>query len=127
VVVAGVDNNCTRRLVSAFFRGRGTPVVFSAVNRAADFCWCFVQEKPGPCLGCVFPRVARADSYEPCTVSPAVIDILRVVGGFALHAIDSLVMPRPRHWNFREATLIGPTGDAMYTVEPRQDCGLCGK
>ena len=127
VAVVGVDNNRARRFASVLCRARRIPVVFAAVNEASDFGTCFVQEADGPCLACVFPRIASAASHQPCRESPAGIDILKMIGGAVLRAVDSLVMAQPRGWNLRELSLSGPTGDAMYTVQARPDCPLCAK
>lgn len=124
VAIVGVDNNRTRRLASTILQQGGKSGIFVAVNEASDFGWCFVQEPSGPCIGCVFPRMAE-NVVQPCRVSPSTVNILYALGGFALHAADSLFMPRRRHWNFREVTLVGPSGDATYVVRRRMGCQLC--
>ncbi len=127
VAVVGVDNNSTRALASRFFRRKGIPVVFTAVNEASDYGWVFVQEVSGPCLGCVFPRTAAAlGQREPCRLSPAVLDIIRVVSGLVLYAVDSLIMPRGRRWTFREVNLVGGAPDCVVTTSFRPGCVLCG-
>lgn len=127
VVVCAVDNNRTRALASRYFRAAGVPVIFTAVCEAADYGWLFVQEPRGACVGCVFPRIATADAErQPCRPVAAVADILHVMGGMVLYAIDSLLMARPRGWNFRSVHLVGTAPDIIDSVAPRPGCRLCG-
>jgi molybdopterin/thiamine biosynthesis adenylyltransferase len=129
IVICGVDNNLARKLASELCRERRIPCVLMAVNEGADHAWVFVQEPDGPCVACVFPFIAAADSdRERCIANPAIIDILKVVGGFALYAVDSLVMPhvRVRHWNYRSINLRGGVPDEIVQVERRVNCPMCG-
>jgi len=127
VAVVGVDNNSTRAFAGRFFRSRRIPVVFTAINESSDYGWVFVQEASGPCVGCVFPRMAAAlGRREPCRSSPAVLDVLRVVSGFVLYAVDSLILPRRRLWNFRDINLVGGSTDRAVTARVRPGCPLCG-
>lgn len=126
LVICGVDSNRCRIEASRLCRQRRLPVIFTAVNQTADFGWCFVQEVGGPCLACLYPHMAAAAKKpQPCTVSPAVLDILRVVGGLVLYATDSLIMPRRRDWMFRSVGLIGDVPDCMGRVERRATCPVC--
>lgn len=127
VAVVGVDHNSTRAFAARFFRSRRIPVVFTAINESSDYGWVFVQEVSGPCVGCVFPRMAAAlGGREPCRPSPAVLDILRVVSGFVLRAVDTLILPRERRWNFRDVNLVGGNPDCVVTTGQRPGCSLCG-
>lgn len=127
VAVCGVDNNHTRAVAARFFREAGIPVIFSAVSESADYGWVFVQEPQGPCVACVFPRMAEANAErQPCRRIPAVADILHALGGIVLYAIDSLLMERPRGWNFRSVHLVGTSPDEIDRVTPRKKCRLCG-
>lgn len=128
VAVVGVDNNATRCIASRFFRERGIPAVFAAVNEAANFGYVFVDDAEGPCIACVFPRTAEAiGQRQPCQPSPASIDILHVLGGMVSHAIECLVMERPRAWNFRSVDLVGNGPDPVGNAQRRPDCALCGE
>jgi molybdopterin/thiamine biosynthesis adenylyltransferase len=126
VAVVGVDNNQTRAIATRIFRKAKVPAVFTAVNEAASFGYVFVHEVGGPCLACVFPRTAAAGQRQPCQPSPAVIDILRVVGGMVSYAVDSLLMDRPRGWSFRSVDLVGNGPDPVGKAQRRPDCPLCG-
>ena len=127
VVVCGVDNNVTLAIAARCCRTFGVPVIFSAVSETADFGWVFVQEPTGPCVGCVYPGIADAGiERQPCRPVPAAADILHVLGGIVLYAIDSLLMQRPRDWNFRSVHLVGSTPDVIDRVTPRAGCRLCG-
>jgi hypothetical protein len=97
-----------------------------AVSESADFTWCFVEEphRESACVGCVFPRIAAAaGERQQCRPTPAVLDVLLVVAGMALYAVDSLLMGRPRGWNYRDVHLIWGAAEAFVT--PRKGCLLC--
>lgn len=126
IAVVGVDNNETRGLAARYFHAKGVPVVFLAVNDRADFGWVYVQQAGGPCLGCMFPdMVTTRSEREPCRATPAVLDILLTVCGPALYAVDSVVMERPRRWNFKTIGLVGGDPDAQGMVERRPSCSIC--
>lgn len=48
-----------------------------------------------------------------------------IAAGIALYAIDSLLMPRPRPWNYKEVFL-DEGGDGSRTIGARRECPLCG-
>ena len=105
--------------------GTHTPVLFTAVAKDALHGNIFVQEaKPDTaCYGCLFTDAVHDQTFHPC--SPSVTDILKVMGGIVSYAVDSLLMPRPRLWNFKSVYL--SSGDDMaWKVERRKDCALCG-
>ncbi|MBM3796490.1 MAG: hypothetical protein FJW31_21050 [Acidobacteria bacterium] len=123
VVICGVDNNQTRIEVAGHFRATGTPVIFCAVSADADHGYVFVQEGQGPCLGCLFPDSVNDDRY-PCPGTPAMADILQAVGSLVVYAVDSLVMARPRNWNYRTVHLSDGNLDGSQTIATRQNCPL---
>ncbi len=69
VVICGVDNNPARTAASRYFRAHGIPVIFTGVSRDADGGYVFVQERQGPCIGCLYPDMAD-DSRYPCPGTP---------------------------------------------------------
>lgn len=123
--VVGVDNGPTRVEASQFFRGLGMPAVFIAVDSLAEAGYVFVQEPGKACFGCLFPKTMYGRK-APCR-TPAAKDILKVVAGIALYAIDSLLMDRKRNWNYREVHLAGFMPGCERVVERRPDCPLCGQ
>ena len=123
VAVCGVDNNPARVAASRYFRMKGIPVIFTAVSRDGDHGYVFVQEKVGPCIGCLFPDMADDDRY-PCPGTPAIADILQAVGALAVYAVDTLLMKRPRHWNYRRITLSDGALDGGLLVSARQGCRM---
>jgi molybdopterin/thiamine biosynthesis adenylyltransferase len=123
VVVCGVDSDKTRAFVSRDFIGRA-PVIFIAVSEDADHGYVLIQEKGGrPCFHCLYPD--NDQRRMSCTPAGAVKDILKVVGGIALYAIDTLIMPRKRDWNYRHISLAGFAPDTTKRIKPRQDCPIC--
>jgi molybdopterin/thiamine biosynthesis adenylyltransferase len=124
VVICGVDNNPARVAASHHFRNLGVPVIFTAVSRDGDHGYVFVQDRAGPCLGCLFPDMANDDRY-PCPGTPAIADILQAVGALAVYALDTLLMTRPRAWNHRRLSLAGGSMDSCGTVSVRSGCRMC--
>jgi len=123
VAVCGVDNNPARVAASRYFRMKGIPVIFTAVSRDGDHGYVFIQEKFGPCIGCLFPDMADDDRY-PCPGTPAIADILQTVGSLAIYAVDTLLMKRPRTWNYRRISLSDSTFDGASNVPARQGCRM---
>ncbi len=123
VAICGVDNNPARVAVSRFFRGKSIPVVFTAVSRDGDHGYVFVQDKDGPCIGCLFPDMAD-DARYPCPGTAAIADILQLVGALAVYAVDSLLMARLREWNYRKVVLSEGLLDASTNVLIREGCRM---
>jgi len=109
---------------SRIFRNKSIPVIFAAVSRDGDHGYVFVQENEGSCIACLFPDMADDDRY-PCPGTPAIADILQAVGALAVYAVDTLLMDRPRTWNYRRLGLAEGSFDCAVRVEPREGCKLC--
>lgn len=124
VAIVGVDNNPGRVAVSRYYRQLATPVIFTAVSRTANNGYVFVQEPTGPCFGCIFPDAVNDETY-PCPGTPAVKDILKVVAGIVVYAVDSLLMERLRLWNYKDEYLDGSIPGRALTIARREDCVLC--
>lgn len=126
VAICGVDNDATRCFVSRFYHSMGIPVVFIGTSRDANQGYVFVQESGKACFACAFPNTVR-NTEEAVRCAPSSKDILKVLAGFALMAVDSLAMPgRNRSWNFRHFFLNGVLDDSMLCVQSRAGCPICG-
>lgn len=112
-----------RVLASRFFRQLPIPVVFCAVSRDGDLGYVFVQEKDGPCLGCLYPDIADDDRF-PCPGTPAIADILQGIGSLAIYTIDTLVTTRSRLWNYRRISLSDQNADGSMNISVRTACGV---
>src|SRR5580704_4567126 len=123
VAVCGVDNNPARVAASRHFRFRGIPVIFIGVSRDGDCGYVFVQEKDGPCVGCLYPDMADDERY-PCPGTPAIADILQSVGSLAVYAADTLLGKRVRTWNYRRISLSDGASDAASLIAPRWGCRM---
>src|SRR6266478_4282024 len=123
VAVCGVDNNPARIAASRYFRANRTPVIFTAVSLDGDHGYVFVQEREGACIICVFPDMINDDRY-PCPGTPAIADILQAVGALAVYAVDTLLMTRPRSWNYRRIHLSDGALDGASLVLARQSCPM---
>ena len=126
VAICGVDNNPARVVASRFFRVRQIPVIFTAVSRDADHGYVFVQHSDGPCIACMFPDIVNDDRF-PCPGTPAIADILQALGAMAVYAVDSLLMNRPRAWNYRRVSLSGAAGDGAARISARENCAICAE
>src|ERR1039458_1650140 len=124
VAICGVDNNPARVAASRHFRSMGGPVVFAAVSTSGDHGYVFIQERGGPCIACLFPDMINDDRY-PCPGTPAIADILQAVGALAVYAIDTLLMTRPRCWNYRRLSLSDGQQDGASQIPARRDCPIC--
>jgi molybdopterin/thiamine biosynthesis adenylyltransferase len=125
LAICGVDNNPARVVASRHFQELGIPVIFAAVSADADHGYVFVQEPTGSCLGCLFPDLADSRTY-PCPGTPAVADILQVVGAMAVYTVDTCLMARTRTWNYRRVCLGDGSFDSVQRIPPRENCALCG-
>jgi molybdopterin/thiamine biosynthesis adenylyltransferase len=127
VGLCNVDNNEVRVDMSIDFRRRGIPAIICGVSEDANHGYVFVQESKAdtPCFGCIFPHKVD-DKRHPCPGSPACKDILKVLGGFTIYALDTLLMERPRNWHLRQVFLAGFVEDAAVKVEKNPNCPLCG-
>jgi molybdopterin/thiamine biosynthesis adenylyltransferase len=125
VAIVGVDNNPTRILASRFFAQAGISVIFTAVSADANHAYSFVQKPGEACFGCLFAQSVN-DEHWPCPGTPAVKDILKVVAGLVLYAVDSLLMERKRFWNYKAVYLDRSIPGNDWQVERRTDCQLCG-
>jgi molybdopterin/thiamine biosynthesis adenylyltransferase len=124
LVVVGVDNQATRIAAARHYLQQRTPVIFLAVDERAAKGYAFVQtSQPGdPCFLCLFPDAAEDRRVHGC--AGASIEILKIVAGMALYAIDSLLMARPRSWNYKDVYL-DQGQDGQRTIRKRPACSLC--
>jgi hypothetical protein len=124
-VVCGVDNSEARVAASEYYRRLAIPVIFIAVDLLAECGHVFVQESAPatPCFGCAFPR-SLSGRKAPCFVASSK-DILKVMAGHCLYAVDSVLMDRKRNWNYRRVHLAGYAPDVLINVERNLNCPLC--
>jgi len=124
VVVCAPDNDDTRIYVAKLFY-KITPVVFVGLDRQASTGYIFIQKPNGPCMACALPRTIE-NKREHCPNVAAIIDLVKIIAGFVLFAIDSAVMERRSNWNFRQFFIAGFAPEIVRTVEKKPDCILCG-
>jgi len=125
IAVVGVDNNATRIAAAEYYFARHTPVIFLGVDRQAARGYVFVQtsQPTDPCFQCLYPDAAHDQRLLGC--AGASIEILKIMAGIALYAIDSLLMARPRPWNYK-AVFLNQAGDGQQLIAQRAVCTLCG-
>ncbi|MHC4293303.1 MAG: ThiF family adenylyltransferase [Planctomycetota bacterium] len=123
IVVCAPDNNETRIFASRYF-GDKTPVIFTGLDIQANTGYVFVQVPWNACIGCALPRILNKRK-SPCPKTPAVIDLIKIIAGFVLFAIDSTLMERKKSWNFRQIFLDGDYPGFTRSVERDKNCPLC--
>jgi molybdopterin-synthase adenylyltransferase len=123
VAICGVDNNPARVAAARYFRKYKIPVIFNGVSATADHGYVFTQGPTGPCIGCLFPDMVNDESY-PCPGTPAISDVLQLVGAMVTYAVDSLLMSRKRDWNYRAIYLSTGQYDWSGCIQERVDCQL---
>lgn len=126
VMVCGVDNDECRVAVAQYAHDSKIPVAFIAVSRDANHGYVFVQRPGEACFVCLHPEALNNDVH-PCPGVPAVKDVLKLVAGLSLYAIDTLIMDRKRNWNYRMIHLAGFMPDSKAWVEPGPSCPVCGE
>ncbi len=121
--VMGVDNNQCRRLAAAYCYVKGKPLVNVAVDGRAEQAHIMIQETGKACIACMNPGYLQ-NRKAPCFI-PSCIDCLFVADGMALFAITSVLLGRPRNWNFRNIHLAGFLADAPRLIDRNPNCPLC--
>ena len=125
VAVVGVDNNVTRLEAAKYYHAHRIPSIFLAVDANASRGYVFLQtSRPAEaCFACMFPDAGEDREVYGC--AGASIEVLKVVAGIALYAVDSLLMARPRPWNYKDVFL-DREGDGSRLVVARGGCPICG-
>jgi len=124
--IVAVDNSPCRVAASVYYREQAVPCIFTAVSEDSSHGYVFVQESGKACFGCLFPDEVNDGTY-PCPGTPAVKDILKVVGGIVSYALDTLLMARLRCWQYMEIFLDGSVSHRTGTVVKAADCKLCAQ
>lgn len=130
-IMSAIDDDLAREGIAEYALAHEIPLITTAVSRDGDGGY-VQRQKPGEgCWGCAFPRERRlrddlGNYRAPCPGTAAIKDILMVVSGAAVYALDTLFMDRPISWNYREFHLAGFMPDTVTYIERRPDCQLCG-
>jgi len=128
LVIAGVDNQLpsTRLDVCAAAARQGIPAVIAGVTPDADSGYVHVYEPQGSCWVCAYGASSTDGAEERCPESAASVDILKVLAGVALYAADSVLMSRPRDWNYWSVSLRRAEYGGAALALRRPDCPVCG-
>lgn len=124
VIICCVDNNPTRSFVSKYCIENRIPLIMSAVSRDGNQMYVAIQEPDQACFGCIMPNAINDNTY-PCNL-PGIIDIIQVVSGFTVYALDTVLMNRHREWNIKMVCLDSSIPDFSKLIPHNQDCELCG-
>lgn len=124
-ILCGVDNDATRREVCEYGISNQIPVLFYALDLAAESFAVWIQKASGPCLYCLNPSI-REDTVIPCAV-PSCIDTCFMASGLVVYALDSIIMPSRRlNWNYRKIHVGGFAPDITRRIEKNDFCPFCG-
>jgi molybdopterin/thiamine biosynthesis adenylyltransferase len=124
--ICGVDNNKTRVAVDRHFRALGVPGIHIGLDVYAASGYVFVQESKSdsPCFQCLFPYALEKTGNAPCFAASSK-EILGVVGGLGLFAINSLVCPkRFRDWDYR-FLMLNKDYHECKRIQKRPGCPGC--
>lgn len=124
IVICAPDNDDARIYVAKHFC-RKVPVIFTGLDREASTGYVFIQVPKGACFACAFPNSIE-EKREQCPHTPAIIDLVKIIAGFVLFAIDSVVMQRKTNWNYRQVFIAGFVPENVRKVERKLNCPLCG-
>lgn len=122
IVICAPDNDETRIFVSRHFY-KTTPVIFTGLDRQGNSGYVLIQEQNKTTFSDIFPN-ATNKKRNPCPNTPAIIDIVKIIGGFVLFAVDSVMMERKRNWNYRQVFLCGFAPEVVRNAEIKMDCSL---
>jgi len=127
-VISGVDHNPARTEAVQYSLERDIPLICVGVARDGSGAYVFVQEAGGeaPCLGCYLGQDLTGNGVKPCPGTPAVLDVLQAVGGFALYGLSSLIMDRQRTWNLAKL-FMATAGIQSLEIVKDPLCPLCSK
>lgn len=130
-IVCGIDDELAREEIAEYALAERVPLITTAVSENGDSGYVHIQKPGQSCWGCAFPRERKlrddlANYRAPCPGTPAIRDILMVVAGAAVYALDTLFMDRPISWNYREFALAGFVPDVARLVPRSPACHLCG-
>lgn len=123
VVVSGVDNNEARLQAAQWCRAIKSPLVCAGVAQDASGAYLFIQEPGKACLGC-YLGTHMYKGRAACPGTPAVVDVLLLVAGYASYAITSLLMNRQRTWNGVRFSLSTAECQAL-SVPVQARCPMC--
>ena len=84
--------------------------------------YCAVQQPGKVCFGCLMPCEINYSTY-PCNL-PGIIDIIQVVSGFTVYALDTIIMGRHREWNLRMLSLDGSLPELSLLVPKKDNCPM---
>lgn len=120
LLAVGVDNNRARAEASTWCLELGVPMVSVGIARDASAAYVFIQEggEGQPCLRCHLGDELDSVDSAPCGGTPAVIDVLLAICGFAAYGMTSLLLGRERTWNL--LTIYMVTGQA-HAVRVQRD------
>jgi molybdopterin/thiamine biosynthesis adenylyltransferase len=130
-ILSGIDDELAREGIADYALAAGIPLITTAVSGNGDSGYVHIQKPGEACWRCAFPRERKlrddlANYRAPCPGTPAIKDILMLVSGAAVYALDALFMDRPIAWNYREFHLAGFMPDVVRRVERLPSCCLCG-
>jgi molybdopterin/thiamine biosynthesis adenylyltransferase len=124
-IICAVDNNPTRVSAARYCLAHNIPLVTNGVSRDGVLMYCAIQEPGKACFCCLMPQAINDERY-PCDL-PGIIDVIQLVSGFTVYALDTLLMQRHREWNLRMVCLDGSMPETSLMISKKENCAFCGK
>jgi molybdopterin/thiamine biosynthesis adenylyltransferase len=124
-IICAVDNNPTRVSATQYCLANHIPLVMNGVARDGTQMYCAVQEPDKACFGCLMPHALNDNQY-PCNL-PGIIDVIQVVSGFTVYALDTILTHRYREWNLRMISLDGSVPDSALSIAKKDNCPVCSQ
>lgn len=123
IAICAPDNDDARIFTAKYFNNKA-PVIFTGLDQNVNTGYIFIQEPSRACIGCALPHTV-SNKREPCPNTPAVIDLVKIIAGLTLFAIDSTVMKRKRNWNYRQIFMGGFVPEVVKKIDRKENCALC--
>lgn len=125
----GIDNDHGRAQAARTLRELKIPAIFYSISADTFTYEVFVQDVTDPCWACLYPARYKEGLenlvFNPCSKTPSVADPCLEAVGLCSYALDSLLMRRPRYWNYRQGHLHGEIRETVLGILPSSGCSLC--
>lgn len=125
IAICAPDNDFARIFTAKYFYQK-IPIIFAGLDREVSTGYVFIQQPKEACFGCALPHALNR-KREPCPNSPAIIDVVKIIAGYILFAVDSTIMERKRSWNFRQIFIAGFAPEVVRIIERKKGCLICGE
>ncbi len=122
LVIDGLDNFDTRRIVSRECVKRGVPFIFCGVSGRIGNVAIFNSSKDAPCLACLYHEV-NDDDLESCDVTGIHPALLAIITGLQVHEAINFLLHR--HTTLNNSLLFVDLQNISFNRIPIQKSSNC--